>query len=682
MAVNAEPGRATHDRLAVKRAAARIDALVEKALKEQGQQPAGIADAATFARRTYLALAGRIPTAAETQAYLNASSSEKYYGLVDELLSSRAHVSHEFNWWADLLRVKGRLTNRVSGEPYAHWLKQSLTDNKPYDEMVKEMLAAKGPVHARDNGATGYLMRDRNMPEDNMSNTIRLFLGSRVECAQCHNHPFDKWTQKQYFEMVAFTGGIRYQQRPQNDQKYRRIGEEAVKRWGRNGRRALFRTIQPLSMGIYGNGAGAVKLPKDYQYDDAKPMDWVEAHPIFAPAVRLDPKIPNEEELRRKFKGRRGSERRIKKIMQRARAPEIDSRTAFAAWMVADDNPRFATVIANRLWKRAFGRGLIEPVDDIKDDTKPVAPELMAELSRLVVELDYDMREFQRVLHYTRLWRRKAIVPADTPGHIADLRGPALRRMTAEQAWDSLLTLVSPDLDDRLRDPKSARAEDVYRQFESLSKMNDEQLLERVGVLVLRYTDRDAFRKKQGEMRRKQQAAQRAKKQKARPLYREYGRARKKGDIDRMAEIADQLEKLGLPVPGTRAGRAIRDTVRASDLPAPAPAGHLVRELGQSERDLIESSHTDPTVPQILALLNAFIEQRVLTNPRAAVMRDIDSARTAKSQVRAAFMAVLNRPPNAAERATWERDLARGGIRQTQDLVWTLINTHEFLFIQ
>jgi hypothetical protein len=646
VAVDAKPGGATRDRLAVKRAAARIDALVEKALKQHNQQPAGIADEPLFARRTYLALAGRIPTAAEARAYLNAGSSEKHYHLVDELLASRAHVSHEFNWWADLLRVKGRLTNRVSGEPYAHWLKQSLTDNKPYDEMVKEMLTATGPVHRRDNGATGYLMRDRNMPEDNMSNTIRLFLGSRVECAQCHNHPFDKWTQKQYFEMVAFTGGIRYQQRPQNDSKYRDVAQQAFEKWGRNGRRAMFRTLQPLAMGIYGSGAGAVRLPKDYQYDDAKPLEWVEAHPIFAPAVRLDPQVPDEDELRRKLKGKRGAERRIRRIMKRNNLPAI------------------------------------EPVDDIKDDTKPVAPELMAELSRLMVELDYDMREFQRVLYYTRLWRRKAIVSADVPGNVADLRGPALRRMTAEQAWDSLLTLVTPDLDQRLEDPKSGRAERIYKEYDKLANASEAELLERVGVVVLRYTDRDAFRRKQREMRQKQQADQRAKRQKARPLYREYGRARKAGDIDKMSEIADKLEKLGLPVPGQRAGRAIRDMVRASDLPAPAPAGHLVRELGQSERDLIESSHADPTVPQILALLNAFIEQRVLTNPRAAVMRQIEAAPSAKSQVRAAFMAVLNRPPNATERAMWERDLARGGIQQTQDLVWTLVNTHEFLFIQ
>ena len=233
------------DRATAKRMAARIDAIVEQSLRENGLKPNPLASDATVLRRTYLATIGRIPSEAEVTNFARGSSSDKSLALIDDLLASDGYVSHQFNWWADLLRTRARLANRVSGEPYIHWLKQSLEENKPYDTMVRELLTAEGPSHKRGNGATGYYMRDFNMPEDNMSNTIRLFLGSRLECAQCHNHPFDKWTQKQYFEMVAFTGGMRYQSNFRRDPRMQKLAVKAREKWGRNGQRALFRTLQP-----------------------------------------------------------------------------------------------------------------------------------------------------------------------------------------------------------------------------------------------------------------------------------------------------------------------------------------------------------------------------------------------------------------------------------------------------
>ncbi|MCZ6574212.1 MAG: DUF1549 domain-containing protein [Planctomycetota bacterium] len=666
------------DRLQVKRAAARIDALAERALRDHHLTPNGLADDATWARRTYLAIVGRIPTADEVRAYVRSKASDKSYELVDELLASRGHESHLFNWWADLLRTRSRMPRRVSGEPYIHWLKEAIANNRPYDEMVHELLTANGAVHERGNGATGYLMRDRNMPEDNMSNTIRLFLGSRVECAQCHNHPFDKWTQKQYFEMVAFTGGVRYAKNPRRDRRVQQLSKQAQDKWGRNGIRALRRTLEPMFVGIYGSGTGAARLPKDYQYEDAKPQDWVTAAPLFDPHVSLDTNLPDPSDLPRRI---RNNPRRMKKALRRMRPGAIDSREAFAGWMISPQNERFATVIANRTWKRAFGRGLIEPIDDIKDDTKPVAPELMSYLGELMLELDYDLREFERTVYYSRLWRREAVVPADVPGNIADLRGPLLRRMTAEQAWDSLLTLVVEDLDDKLASPLTPRAEYVYNEYHKLATASDEEIMERTGRLVLRYTDPEEFRKQRRRQQQERRAEMQAKRRQARDLYRAFKRAERAGDEARLKKITEELRERGLQPPGSGAGRALRDLQRASDLQSPAPDGHLLRELGQSKRDLIEAGHSDPTVPQVLALLNSFLEQRLLTNRQALLTRSLNEARGGKQAVRTAFWAVLGRSPTDAERRMWQKDVARSR-NAVQDLVWTLVNAHEFLFIQ
>ena len=121
-----------------------------------------------------------------------------------------------------MLRVKSRLDGGVSGQPYIDFVKDSLAENQPFDEFVQEMLTAEGANLDEGNGAVGYYLRDRNMPEDNMSNTIRVFLGTRLECAQCHDHPFDDWTQRQYFEMVAFTGGMSYRNADDNVKEFQK----------------------------------------------------------------------------------------------------------------------------------------------------------------------------------------------------------------------------------------------------------------------------------------------------------------------------------------------------------------------------------------------------------------------------------------------------------------------------
>ncbi len=648
-AVVATAGEASRNRSGAVKAAARVDALVERALFDAKLGANGPCDDETFARRTYLAVLGRIPTTAELASYVGAKGADKGLSLVDDLLGARGRESNLFNWWADLLRVKSRLPKQISGEPYAHWLKEAIASNKHYDDMVRELLTAEGPVHARDNGATGYLMRDRNMPEDNMSNTIRLFLGSRVECAQCHNHPFDSHKQKEYFEMVAFTGGLQYERRPREDPRAIPLMRAAQERWGQNGVRALFRTLEPSMTGIYGNGTGAAQLPADYQYDDAKPRTWVTAHAMFAPEMAL--KVETPRAAREPRRARNNPQRRRGGGPE---ATEIGSRASFAGWVTSPQNDRFATVIANRVWKRLFGRGLIEPVDDLKEDALATAPELLAHLAALVRELDFDLREFERTLLYTRHWHREACLPAEAPGDAADLRGPLMRRMTAEQAWDSMLTLVVPDLDGTLAPPKSPRAEMVYREHETLANATHEEILERAGIAVLRYTDPAAARKEQQKMREERRAE----------MSREFAGAG-----------PEERQRL-------RAGRALRDLQRASDLPSPAPPGHLLLEFGQSERDLIDASHADATVPQVLALLNDFLEQRLLNNRSALLAKELEGAREPSAKVRVAFLAVLGRAPTRGESALWEPDIAKSGARALQDLVWTLVNSHEFLFVR
>ncbi len=666
-------------------AAREVDRLVEQNLAAKQQKPNPIVDDATFVRRAYLGIVGRIPTGAETDAFLREGGSNKRNALVDRLIVSPGHTSHSFNWWADLLRVRTRLNRQVSGEPYAHWIKECIEQNKPYDAMVREMLAAEGPAYARGNGATGYHLRDLAMPEDDMSNTMRLFLGTRLECAQCHNHPFDKWKQKEFYELVAFNGGMQYRSNFEQSNaagSLREIGREMVAKHGQQAQQAMRQMTLAATLGLAGSGTGLTRLPQDYQYKDAKGGQPVAARAPFGPAADLQ--VPAPVAGQRQARQPRGNRN----------APvgrPIDSRSAFGKWLTGPENPRFATVIVNRVWKRTFGRALIEPLDDLRDDTVASNPELQRYLDKLIVELGYDLREFERVLLRTRLFQRE--VTGTDPGDDHAFAGPVLRRMTGEQVWDSLLTLVVPDLDGTLR-PAGARAEEVYASYERLTNSTTEQLKAMVETALLRYTDPARFREMQRQRAAEQMSMMAAadanpqvdgdKQRQARPLLRELARARQRKDEAAVAKVTAQLRQLGVPLPGEQMRRQQpnQSLARASDQPSPAPNGHLLREFGQSERETIDAGHTAASVPQVLTLLNGFVEQRILDNRGAELRRAIDGQKDAAGKIEAVYLGTLARKPTSAEASAWRAALTAEGEAGLRDLVWVILNSHEFRFIR
>lgn len=698
--------------VSVKAAAKRIDRLVELDLKRAKLEPNAIADDATFLRRAYVGIVGRIPTVAETRGFLNSQTPDKKAVLVDQLLDSPGHTSRMFNYWADLLRVKSRLSNQVSGEPFVHFLKDSIADNKPYNEFVREMVSATGPAHVRGNGATGLLLRDRGMPLDSMANTVRVFLGTRLECAQCHDHPFDRWKQKDFYQMAAFTGGLNYRTdlgRQNMGDGIRNMYAELRRKKDRDGQRALGRMMRTLNSGITGSGTGKIKLPKDYKYDDAKPNEVVNAHAMFGKNPKIQyPATPTKKRGRRLSRREREAEKRKQAMRNRRNrgrlnAPEIDTRATYAEWMTDKSNPRFTKVIANRMWKLAMGRGLIEPVDNILDDTVASNPSLMRQLEKLMVDVDFDLRQFLRVLYNTNTYQREAMrteVPDDEKYFF---QGPMLRRMTGEQMWDSLLTLTMADVDKTIVDP-ARRAESTYTRYEELINMPADELRKTVNKQKLRYSDpkkyramltaerRKQQRKRQGQARERSQkmAAESAKKRElSRPLYKAYQVAKRAGDQEKMKEVKAKLLAIGIDLdrrPSRRTNsrnRRGRGTMaRASEQQHPAPNGHMIRKFGQSDREQIQASHTEANVPQVLSMLNGYLEDRVLSNYSSELMKNIYAASSDREKVRTAYLGVLNREPRGRELAVWEHEMDQGGRKVVKDLVWTLVNSHEFRFVQ
>ncbi|MDA1038713.1 MAG: DUF1549 domain-containing protein [Planctomycetota bacterium] len=578
-------------------AARKIDALVAANYSTHAVEPMPRTDDSQFVRRIYLDTTGRIPTYKEVNAFLHSRDPDKRTKLIDELLGSDDYALHFFNYWADVLRYRDTLGRDVRGEPWRQWIKQSLAENKPWDDMVREMLTAEGL--AWENPATGYLQRDPGMTLDVVNNTVRIFLGTRIGCAQCHNHPFDSWTQRQFYEAAAFMVGTGTRvgggdKRFFQEDPVRRLRAEfaALEQEEEDRRQRSYpfdRHVTVNMMVVHDNVAKKLALPTAYAYEDATPGSVVEPKVLFGPELRPEP----------------------------GETP----RQTFARWLTAADNPRFALTIANRLWKRSFGAGQIEPEDDMSDSTVAENPALMAFLEALMRDVDFDMKEFLRIIYNTETYQRQAYdqeVAAGTPYHFP---GPMLRRMSAEQAWDSILTLAVFPVE--YREPPAS----LYAQA--------------VAVDLEKHSAEDVVTAQQ-----------------------------KVAEFDRLRR---DMQK-----PYTYKGNLL---ARAAELPSPLPPNHFLRMFGQSDRELIQASSTWGSVPQVLFMFNGQISHMLLEK-NSTIYKTIVRKKTVHDGVEAVFLTILSREPSEEESAAAIKEVKADGPAGYGNVVWSLINTREFLFIQ
>ena len=273
---------------------AAINKILASAYKKHDVKVPAKLDDALLARRLYLKAAGRIPTHEELSSYLANPSKNKKDQLVNQLVESSAFDSQMFNWWADLLRLQSRMRggNQIgAGQLYVHWVKEQVKKNVPFDEMAFNLITAEG--YPWENGAVGYYLRDAGMPLDNMSNTTQIFLGTQMVCAQCHNHPFDRWTQMEYYQMASYTYGIHSSKGGDIQNKIKKHFEKQTKglsskdrqkkvksKEGEALRRSVQEMLRPLRYGAT-HTRRKLTLPHDYQYDDGKPKSLVSPSPIF-----------------------------------------------------------------------------------------------------------------------------------------------------------------------------------------------------------------------------------------------------------------------------------------------------------------------------------------------------------------------------------------------------------------
>jgi len=547
---------------------------------------------------------------------------------------------------------------------YTTWIKQSLRENTPYDQWVREMLTAQGYVWSTP--AAGYFQRDQAMPLDNMANTVQVFLGTRLECAQCHNHPFEAWTRHDFYRMAAYrhhlsTVNFHQAQWPEMQRLLDQRGaSKDVRTWAS-------RTFALLKRRVY-DAERQLQLPEDYADDDAQPGQVVQPATIFGDATCGE--------------------------------SVCDHQQAFAEWLASPHNPHFTTVITNRMWKKVMGRGLIEPVDDMNQSASASHPELLQYLETLMVENQYDLRQFQRVLYNTRTYQRAVCSRDLVEEDRYYFPGPPLKQMTAEQLWDSLMTLMAPDID--LRQGERFRALHYLREnLCGYERATPEELVDASYQAA--------------EVRRLNNETQ----EKLFALEKRIAEAEKSGDADIVKQLRAEVSELehysNHEIPIRIDGRtwlyrtqdeyrqakrmSLEESlphvdsywsapernwcVRAAELSSPADSDHPLRTFGQSDREQIDNASSGPTIPLALTLMNGEYFKMV-HHAESMLMRNVRSARSPAETVEVLYLTLLSRFPSEDEAQVMAA--AQGHAAEPQEAVedaaWALINTREFMFVR
>ena len=351
----------------------KIDERLSERLAAAKITPAPLADDGEFLRRVYLDLTGVVPRVSEVREFLADQRPDKRARLIDKLLDSPAHATHLANTWRNIMLPGGlniEQINNVVG--VQNWLRARFVDNLRYDNMVSELLVA---TEGDDLGPALYYTSLDLAPEKLAGSTARIFLGLQIECAECHDHPFDKWKQTDFWGYAAF---------------FARLQRPSAANPGMQARLVDLDT-------------GEVKHPK---------TDEV-VLPKFPDGISPDA-------------GEAGSR-----------------RVQLAIWMASRDNPYLPRAGVNRVWAHLFGRGLVEPVDDLGPHNKPSHPELFEELTAYFVETGFDLRELYRTLANTQAYQRTSAWTAAKPAPPELYAHAAVKTLTAEQLYDSLNRVLS-----------------------------------------------------------------------------------------------------------------------------------------------------------------------------------------------------------------------------------------------
>ncbi len=327
------------------RMAARVDELLDQKLQELGWQAAPPCNDASFLRRAHLDLTGAAPTASEVLAFIENPRATKRNDLVEGLLASPSASVHLAKTWSSwLLPESSSPEDQIGRGGLEVWLRRRFAENLRYDRLVADLLVSTGTIQ---NSPTAFFVALESKPEKIAAKTARVFLGVQLDCAECHNHPFDDWKQTDFWGFAAY---------------FARLSSSGAPSSNANG-------------DVTDVATGEVKLPGTEQVIAPKPL------------------------VETGFSGLATGTR----------------RQQLTLWLTAPENPFLARAAVNRAWALLFGRGLVEPIDDMRSLEMASHPQLLEELSNYFVDSNYDLRGLLAMLASTKAYQRATKHPSGIP---------------------------------------------------------------------------------------------------------------------------------------------------------------------------------------------------------------------------------------------------------------------------
>jgi hypothetical protein len=360
-----------------------LDKLVDAKLKQMKILPSELCTDAEFIRRISLDLTGLPPEPADIRAFLadNRPMRVKRDALVDKLVGGPEFIEHWTNKWADLLQVNRKFLGEGGAKRFREYIRLAIADNKPYDRFVYDILTAHGSTLEEPAACYYKILRE---PDAVMENTTQLFLAVRFNCNKCHDHPFERWTQDQYYQTAAFFAQVARKEDPKF--KGQRVGGTAVE------------GATPLVEIINDAKAGEVAHLRTGQV--AKPT-FPYLHKDLAP-------------------------------------PSTGRREQFAHWVTSKDNPYFAKSYVNRLWSYLLGAGIIEPIDDIRAGNPPTNPALLDALTDDFIKNGFNVRHMLRTICKSRVYQQSVQTNAFNRDDEINYSHALVRRLPAEVLYDTI----------------------------------------------------------------------------------------------------------------------------------------------------------------------------------------------------------------------------------------------------
>jgi hypothetical protein len=375
-----------------------VDESVFAKLRSLRMNPSALCRDEVFIRRSCLDLLGILPTASEARRFVADRGANKRARLIDALLERPEFADFWALKWSDLLRLEERTLDQKGMHAFHHWIRESIAANKPMDQFARELISARGSTYV--NPAANFYRANRD-PVTRAVATAQVFLGVRLQCAQCHNRPYDRWTQADYYDWAAVFAKVQYKvlenRRQDNNDSHEFKGEQIVF-VARHGELKNPRTTKPAQPRLLAS---------------TEPMDGGEL-------------LAKKDGPGTAIRGRRGG----------TVAPAEDELETLATWLTSPRNPFFARAQVNRIWYHLLGRGIADPIDDFRATNPPSHPELLEALAADFVRHQFDLRHLIRVIMNSRTYQLSS---EPTPTNLedeADFSHALVRRLTAEQLLD------------------------------------------------------------------------------------------------------------------------------------------------------------------------------------------------------------------------------------------------------